>query len=103
MYYDDNRIYPSVTGCTAANYNGPLTTALPASPTYRPAVPLDPLNSGSNVYMYATNATSAAQRYVLRAYFELHNAAHDTDVDGTVYACSCGANGATAREYCIQP
>jgi len=103
MYYDDNRSYPSVTGCTAANYTGTMTTALTASPTYMPAVPTDPINSGTNVYMYATDATSAAQRYVLYAYLEAHNTAHDTDVDGTVYACACGTNGSSEREYCIQP
>ena len=103
MYYDDNRSYPSVTGCSSDNWNGTLTTALTASPTYMPAVPKDPINAGNNVYMYATDATSAAQRYVLRAYLEAHNTAHDTDVDETVYACACGTNGAAEREYCIQP
>ena len=115
MYYDDNRSYPSVTGCTAANYGlvgtpavGSLRYALEgtaggAAPVYMSAVPLDPVNAGVNVYMYATSATSAAQRYILRAVLELHNTAHDTDVDGTVYACTCGTNGGTEREYCIQP
>ena len=115
MYYDDNRSYPSVTGCTAANYGlagvpvaGSLRyvlegTAGGGAVVYMTAVPLDPINSVNNVYMYATDATSAAQRYVLRAYLEAKNTAHDTDVDGTVYACACGTNGAAEREYCIQP
>jgi prepilin-type N-terminal cleavage/methylation domain-containing protein len=116
MYYDDNKSYASVTGCTAANYGltgvptvGSLRYALEGTAgggvvSYMPAAPLDPLDSGVNVYMYGTNLTSAAQRYVLRAVLETHNAALDTDVDGTVYSCSCAvANSAAEREYCIQP
>ena len=98
MYYDDNTSYPSVTGCSAANWTGTMSTVLEAG-GYMTKVPIDPTNSGNNVYMYATNATSAAQRYILRAYLE--NATHSaltTDVDGTPYDCAC-----TDPAYCIQP
>ena len=109
MYYDDAKSYPTpaVAGCIAGNYTGTLTTALTTGTVYMPAVPLDPLNASVNVYMYATDATTLAQRYVLRAVLEMHNAALDTDVDspsvGVPYGCACGATGAGEREYCIQP
>ena len=101
MYYDDSARYPNVTGCSAANWTGAMTTAL--SPTYMTAVPLDPINSGNNVYMYGADSATNAQDYALRAYLEAHNTAHDSDVDNTAYGCVCGTNGATEREYCIQP
>jgi type II secretion system protein G len=102
MYYDDNRSYPSVSGCTAANWTGTMTTALTASPTYMSAVPLDPINSGSNVYMYGTSAASAAQKYTLYSYMEgTCDATHGacaTDVDGTSNSCACADPA-----YCISP
>jgi len=115
MYYDDNRSYPSVTGCTAANYGlkgtpvvGSLRYALEGTAgggaqVYMTAVPLDPIDATPNVYMYGTDATTAAQRYALRAILEKHNTANDTDVDGTVYGCACGIQSVTEVEYCIKP
>jgi prepilin-type N-terminal cleavage/methylation domain-containing protein len=116
MFWDTNRYYPSVTSCTAANYGtstnppaaGTLRYALEGTAgggavVYIPAAPLDPLNSGVNVYMYATDVATSAQRYVLRAVLEKHHSALDIDVDSTPYACACGTNGAAEREYCLQP
>jgi len=93
MYYDDNSSYPSVTGCTAANWTGTMTTAI--SPTYITSVPIDPVNSGNNVYMYGGDGTD----YALRAYLEnTSHSALQTDVDGTAVGCACNDPA-----YCIQP
>lgn len=94
MYYDDNASYPSVTGCTAANWTGTLATAITTG-GYMSAIPVDPLNSGNNVYMFGSIGTD----YALRGYLEnASNPALKTDVDGTAVSCAC-----TDPAYCIQP
>jgi type II secretory pathway pseudopilin PulG len=94
MYYDDNSSYPSVTGCTAANWTGTLATAITGG-GYMTSLPIDPLNSGNNVYMFGCDGTD----YVLRGYLEnASNSALDTDVDGTAVTCACADPA-----YCIQP
>ena len=95
MYYDDHTSsgYPAVTDCTAANWTGELTTAL--APTYVTVVPADPVNSGSNVYMYAGTATD----YTLYAYLEnTANSALNGDIDAATMGCTC-----TDPAYCLQP
>ena len=113
MFWDNNRFYPGVANCNVTNYTGTLTSCLvgtgaaPCNVAYMSAVPVDPLNTVNNVYMYATDVATGAQRYVLRAYLESHHSALDTDVDNVggnpVYNCACGTNGASEREYCLQP
>ena len=93
MSYDDNATYPSVTGCTAANW-ATMSTAIEAG-GYMTKVPTDPVNSGNNVYMYGGDGTD----YALRAYLEnANNSAFATDVDGTAMGCDC-----VDPAYCIQP
>jgi type II secretion system protein G len=100
MYYDDNASYPTYTPCSNASW---LSMGGDISPTYMTAVPDDPVNSGSNVYMYSSDATGT--EYALRAYLEnVNNSALDTDVDGDALGCTIGA-GASCDDpaYCIQP
>lgn len=95
MYYDDHAStgYPVVTGCTAANWTGGMTTAL--APTYVTVIPTDPVNSGSNVYMYAGTATD----YTLYAYMEnTANSVLNGDIDAATMGCTC-----TDPAYCLQP
>lgn len=98
MYYDDHAStgYPAVTGCTAANWTGlGGTTGLLTIGGYVPAMPIDPVNSGSNVYMYAGTATD----YTLRAYLEnTANSALNGDIDAATMGCTC-----TDPAYCLQP
>lgn len=97
MYYDDHVStgYPAVTGCTAANWSTTLAGLLEASPGYMTNVPDDPVNSGTNVYMYGGTTTDYALRAVLE---NTSNAAFATDVDGTAVSCACDDPA-----YCIQP
>lgn len=93
MYYDDNVTYPSVTGCTAANWTGTMSTALETG--YVTKVPTDPVNNVTYYYAYA----STGLKYVLQATLENDkNSALDTDVDGSPMGCACVDPG-----YCIQP
>jgi len=94
MYYDDNTSYPIVVGCTAANWTGTLATAITGG-GYMAAIPIDPVNSGNNIYMFGGDGTD----YVLKGYLEnsLNNAL-DTDVDGTAMSCACDDPA-----YCLQP
>jgi len=95
MRYDDTSNYPAVTGCTTANWTT-MATAITGG-GYMAAVPNDPLNSGSNVYMYGGTTTG----YTLRAVLEnASNPAFANDVDGTSVSCDCAdAN----KAYCIAP
>ncbi len=89
MYYDANGRYSA-------------TLAALTTPTaYISAVPLDPSNSGSYVYTYATDANGTT--YVFKAVLENWNSALDADVDGSVLGATCGTNGSTEREFCVQP
>lgn len=93
MYYDDNAAYPSVTGCTAANWTT-MSTAIEGG-GYVTKVPTDPVNSGNNVYMYGGDGVD----YALKAYLENDkNSALATDVEGTAMGCACDDPA-----YCIQP
>ena len=96
MYYDDNRSYPGGSEVTGCNDWATMETAIETG-GHMTALPVDPVNSGTNVYTYESDATD----YVLRAQLEnSSNAALDTDVDGTVMSCDCtDAND----YYCIQP
>jgi len=100
LYYDNNNnAYPSVTGCTQANWQGTMTTALQG--TYMSNVPLDPLNNATYFYAYSSNGT----KYVLKARLEnTANTALNTDVDGDALSCTT-ANGASCNDpaYCIMP
>jgi type II secretion system protein G len=93
MYYDDNSSYPSVTGCTSANWTT-ISTDI-ENGDYMTRVPADPLNSGTNVYMYGGDGST----YTLRAVLEnSSNAALDSDLDATTNGCDC-----VDPAYCIQP
>ncbi len=101
LYYDNNNnAYPSVTGCTAANYSGTMTTALTGG-SYMTSVPLDPLNNATYFYAYSSTGT----RYVLKARLEnTSNPALSNDVDGDALSCTA-ANNASCNDpaYCIMP
>lgn len=93
MYYDKNNTYPVVGGCTSANW-ATMTRAIEDS-KIMVAVPKDPLNSGSNVYVYASNGTN----FVLSAPLESSNSTYfATDVDGIKMGCNCND-----PVYCLQP
>ena len=95
MSYDDNATYPSVTGCTAANWTGTMSAALETGGGYMTKVPTDPVNNTTYYYAYA----STGLKYVLQATLEnAANSALGTDVDGSPMGCVCGDPG-----YCIQP
>ncbi len=99
MYYDDNAEYPDVAaGCSTANW-ATMSTAVQAG-GYMTQVPLDPQNTGNNVYMFATNATNGASDYTLRGYLEnnVQSGPLGNDVDGTSNGCACADPA-----YCIQP
>jgi hypothetical protein len=90
MYYGDKKSYPVVTGCTASNWNS-LSAILK---NYISSVPIDPLNSGKHVYMYASDGG----KNIVRAVFESENTNLDNDIDGNVMGCNCDDPA-----YCIGP
>ncbi len=100
LYYDSNQSYP-----TGTTISGVL------NPTYIATVPNDPVNSGSNVYSYQAEASSASTAtacgtapcasYVLKAVLEdSTNAALNNDVDGTITG---GSVACTDPSYCVRP
>lgn len=91
MYYDTNRKYPGVSGCSNANWD----TMATAIASFMAATPDDPIDTGNNVYMYGANSATNAQDYTLRAVLE---GTVPTDVDGTSNGCLCDDPA-----YCIQP
>jgi len=95
MYYDDHTSsgYPAAANCNNTNWTGALATAL--APTYVTVLPADPVDSGSNVYMYSGTATD----YILYAYLEnVNNSALTGSLHGTVMGCNCATPA-----YCLQP
>lgn len=93
MYYDDHAAYPSVTGCTTANWT--TMAGLIEGDGYMTKVPLDPTNTGSYVYMFGSTGTDYALKSTLE---NTSNTALNTDVDGTAISCTCDD-----PIYCIQP
>jgi len=97
MYYDDNRAYPSVTGCTTANWTA-MSTALKGG-KYMASVPIDPLNSGSNVYTYGSGGQSFALKAAMEGACDATHGFCVNDVDGaSVEGCSCNDPA-----YCVSP
>lgn len=93
MYYDENSGYPnSGAACTTATW-GAMATLIEADGLMT-AVPDDPLNNATYFYAYGSDGVD----YVLKSTLETGNNALDTDVDGTVQACTCDDPA-----YCIQP
>ena len=88
LYFDTNRAYP--TGVAS----GLLSEVVGLSTTYIPVLPIDPLNSGSNVYKY-TGLVSGCSSYHLGA--TLENTSHtaltaDSDAAAnSAAATACGA------------
>jgi prepilin-type N-terminal cleavage/methylation domain-containing protein len=67
MYYDDGEKYLPIS-------NNTMPTAIG---TYLPSVPVDPLNSGSNVYKTVTN-TGDLQKYCIWATLEIKDSSNNT-------------------------
>ena len=103
LYYDNNNnAYPTVIGCTAANWSGTMATALQTN-GYMTVVPLDPMNNATYFYAYSSPTPSAS--YVLKGRLEVTtNPAYNSDVDGDSLSCTT-ANGASCNDpaYCIRP
>lgn len=101
LYYDANsQTYPI--GAVYATTLAPLTAQ-----NFISSLPVDPVNSGTSVYTYASaNADGTAcvapatncASYVLRAVIEAGAAATPQDVDGTVAAVDC-----VDPNYCVRP
>jgi type II secretion system protein G len=108
LYADtNNSAYPTVTGCTAANWSGTMTTCLegtgaaPCNVSYMTRVPVDPSNGATYFYAYASTGAD----YVLKGRLEITtNPAMSTDIDGDVLSCTT-ANGASCNDpaYCVSP
>ncbi|MBI2609845.1 type II secretion system protein [Candidatus Giovannonibacteria bacterium] len=99
-YFLNMRNYPA--GNTWSSLTSPLST-------YLPVVPVDPLNSGSNVYNYKSltaagaDCSSACTSYVLRAVTErdaANNPVFSNDVDGSWGGYDCEDN---IKAYCLRP
>lgn len=103
LYYDNNNnAYPTVIGCTTANWTGTMSTALEGG-GYMTEVPVDPINNAT--YFYAYSSPTPSTEYVLKARLEITtNPALGTDVDGDALSCTT-ANTASCNDpaYCIQP
>lgn len=101
MYYDDNGGYPADVIANDDDW-AVLDTELEASPIYMTSVPTDPTNSGSYVYKYHPNGTTAngATDYVLGATLEntSHSALGDSFGD-TANGLDCSVAGL----FCIMP
>ena len=94
MYFDTNQNYP--------------TTLSDLKPTYLPAIPVDPLNSGSYVYKYAAlgSGTSCTSYHVGATLEETGNPALNSDIDaaaGTVCTGSATDFSGTDPVYDITP
>jgi len=92
LYFDDNRKYPS--------------TLAPLAPSYIPVIPLDPINSGVNVYAYSA-LTSSCTDYHLRTSLEGSHPAllNDSDATASTSLCSGSAADATGTDplYDVKP
>ncbi len=108
MYYDSGAAYPAgpdVDWNDGVGMDNDLETA-----GYITSVPVDPVDSGTLIYEYFTDATN--QKYLLSTQLEDdRNSALRDDMDvctgvGSPAACDCtdndGAGGGNAM-YCIQP
>lgn len=97
LYFDSNSSYPA--------------TLAPLAPTYIAVIPLDPLNTGTNVYTYSgldTNSSAAScENYHLRGVLEdATNNAYDSDADaaaGTACTGSVADAIGTDPVYDIKP
>lgn len=82
MYYDENKAYPAAASYSAVDFG-----------TYLSTKPVDPLNSGSNVYTWADNsATGANQKYVVCSILENavgSNSSFYVRESGSAIAASC--------------
>lgn len=89
LFFDDNSQYPTDTeGLAILETNGLI-----------PAVPLDPLNTGNNVYSYSVNGATTPTDYVLYVELEnVNNTAYDNDLEGTQVGHDC-----TDPAYCVGP
>lgn len=114
VYNDQNNgLYPTTTTGTApTNAQWAEMAAVLDTSNLLPGTPVDPQNSGANVYYAQVNA--ARTSYVIGAQLEQDNQACDadydgTDVDGAGTACDdggtndCGAADptATSPDYCV--
>lgn len=93
LFFDDNSRYP-----TDAEGFAQLVTA-----GLIPSVPVDPLNTGGQVYTYSVNAAATPVDYVMYVILENEsNTAYDNDLDGTVLTHDC-ADTAGSADYCVGP
>ena len=91
LYFDAN---------TPTGYPGALSAL---APTYIPVVPIDPLNTGRNIYTYCQISTTD---YHLTAVLEeTTNAALKSDSDKPAYSCTAGSDvdGTVADAYDVKP
>lgn len=95
LYFDENRAY--VAGATWALLEAGL------EPTFMSNVPVDPINSGSNVYAY--QRCTAVTDYCLVAVLEDGgNPALDSDDDTVGAGCTCAtADAAAPFNYNVAP
>jgi type II secretion system protein G len=104
MYYDANASYPAPAAANSCT-TGHWTTMATAVQTggFMTAVPNDPTNSGTYVYAYGANATSAPTRYCLRAVLEnnVQTGPLGSDVD-TSTICASGLTCADPG-FCLEP
>jgi len=104
MYYDGVGNYPApaaANSCTNAQWLTMATAVTGGS--YMTAVPNDPTNSGTYVYAYGANATSAPTDYALRAVLEnnVQTGPLGSDVD-TSTICAAGLTCADPA-FCVEP
>ena len=93
LFFDDNSAYPTDAQGLAILVTNNLI----------PAVPVDPLNTGSQVYVYSVNGATTPTDYVLHDVLENEsNTAYDNDLDGTVVGYDCNDTAGSA-DYCVGP
>lgn len=101
LYYNDFQTYPAdssgqIQGCGSSGTSnctwGSSFTA--GSTEYMRILPTDPLNSGSNVYIYAQ--TNSGDGFTLTTYLE-----NASDADSTTSQNNCGITPVVANQYVI--
>lgn len=100
LYYNDFQTYPAATGgriqgCgSSGTSNCAWGGAFSVSTTeYMKILPVDPLNTGSNVYIYAQ--TNSGEGFTITTYLE-----NASDTDSTASQNRCGLS-VTAQRYVI--
>ena len=110
LYYDANQSYPAVAsgGVTGANFATGLNALVTSN--FISTIPLDPTNSGVQVYSYASGDSAGAActaapcaSYVIAGNIEQGAAAVPAgDVDGA-WAGLTGTNPCNDPVYCVKP